>query len=87
MYRCFFLRCSEKRESPFNDNRYVFEPKIDGYRMIISIQNRDVRLYTCHHNDVTRNYPELLDVAIADDSDAVFDGEVVYQSGDEDLRA
>jgi DNA ligase 1 len=28
----------EKREAPFNDERFIFEPKIDGHRMIISIE-------------------------------------------------
>lgn len=29
----------EKREEPFDDERYIFEPKIDGHRLIISIDN------------------------------------------------
>jgi DNA ligase-1 len=47
----------EKREDPFNDERYVFEPKIDGHRMIISIENGKVQLFTRHNNEVTRNTP------------------------------
>lgn len=66
----------EKRESPFDDDRYIFEPKIDGRRLILSIENGAVRLYTRHHNDVTRQYPELHNVPIADTSDTVLDGEV-----------
>jgi len=66
----------EKREQPFNDDRFLFEPKIDGHRLILSFQNGDVRLYTRHNNDVTRQYPELHDVPIEDDSDVVLDGEV-----------
>ncbi|MBN2980095.1 RNA ligase family protein [Cohnella algarum] len=66
----------EKRESPFDDDRYIFEPKIDGHRMIMSIQDGAVRLYTRHENEVTRQYPELHDVPIANSSDAVLDGEV-----------
>jgi DNA ligase-1 len=66
----------QKRETPFDDDRYVFEPKIDGHRMIISIQNGEVRLFTRNNNDVTNKYPELHDVPIDDHSDVVLDGEV-----------
>lgn len=68
----------EKRESPFDDDRYIFEPKIDGHRLIMSVQSDAVRLYTRHGNEVTRQYPELHDVPIADSSDAILDGEVAY---------
>lgn len=27
----------EKREKPFDDDRYLFEPKIDGHRLILSM--------------------------------------------------
>jgi DNA ligase-1 len=66
----------EKREEPFDDERFVFEPKIDGHRMIISIENGDVRLFTRHKNEVTQKYPELHNVPIDDQSDVVLDGEV-----------
>lgn len=66
----------EKREAPFDDERFIFEPKIDGHRMIISIQSGEVRLFTRHNNDVTRKYPELHNVPIDDQTDAVLDGEV-----------
>lgn len=66
----------EKIEEPFDDERWLFEPKIDGHRLIISIQNGEVRLYTRHNNEVTRQYPELHNVPIDDQSDVVLDGEV-----------
>jgi len=68
-----------KRESPFDDDRYVFEPKIDGHRLIFSTERGDIRLFTRHHNDVTRQYPELYGAPIlnaSDASDTVLDGEV-----------
>ncbi|WP_268795802.1 hypothetical protein [Paenibacillus sp. Soil522] len=34
----------EKRETPFDDVRYVFEPKIDGHRLILSFIDGQVRL-------------------------------------------
>lgn len=66
----------EKRESPFDDDRYIYEPKIDGHRLIMSIQGDAVRLYTRHNNDVTRQYPELHNAPISDTSGIVLDGEV-----------
>ncbi|MCD9024332.1 ATP-dependent DNA ligase [Cohnella silvisoli] len=66
----------EKREKPFDDARYIFEPKIDGHRMVLSIEYGVVRLYTRHNNEVTRQYPELHNVPIEDNSDVVLDGEV-----------
>jgi DNA ligase-1 len=65
-----------KREEPFDDDRYVFQPKIDGHRLILSRMAGVVRLYTRHNNDVTRQYPELHSVPIADGGDVVLDGEV-----------
>ncbi|RKP54931.1 ATP-dependent DNA ligase [Cohnella endophytica] len=66
----------EKREKPFDDERYIFEPKIDGHRLILSMENGIVRLFTRHNNDVTRQYPELYNVPIEDGTDVVLDGEV-----------
>jgi DNA ligase-1 len=66
----------EKRETPFDDERYLYEPKIDGHRLILSMEAGKVRLFTRHNNDVTRQYPELHDVPIVDSSDVVLDGEV-----------
>ncbi|MFC5402950.1 ATP-dependent DNA ligase [Cohnella soli] len=65
----------EKRESPFDDERFLYEPKIDGHRNILSMDGK-VRLFTRHHNDVTSQYPELHDVPIDDTTDLVLDGEV-----------
>jgi ATP-dependent DNA ligase len=66
----------EKRENPFDDERYLFEPKIDGHRLILSMENGDVRLFTRHNYEVTMQYPELHNVSIEDNSDVVLDGEV-----------
>ncbi|MET3846962.1 ATP-dependent DNA ligase [Paenibacillus sp. OAE614] len=63
----------ETAPSPFSHSDYIFEPKIDGHRMIFSQESGVIRLYTRHHNDCTRQYPELL---IPFDDDIVLDGEV-----------
>jgi DNA ligase-1 len=62
------------REKPSFDQAYIFEPKIDGYRLILSKRGKEeIRLYTRHHNECTSQYPELWDVPI--DSDVVLNGE------------
>lgn len=58
---------------PFSDPRYIFEPKIDGHRLIFSQQDGVIRLYTRHNNDCTRQYPEL---QLPFENDVILDGEV-----------
>jgi DNA ligase-1 len=64
----------DQQEKPFSDKAYVFEPKIDGHRLIISKVGKETRLFTRHHNECTRQYPELWQVPV--DGEAVLDGEV-----------
>lgn len=68
----------EQAESPFSDGRYVFEPKIDGHRLLLSRSNGGTRLYTRHNNDVTSIYPEL----ISNGPDIVLDGEIAVMDPD-----
>lgn len=64
----------EKCDAPFNSALHIFEPKIDGHRLILSRTNGETRLWTRHHNECTRQYPELWDVPV--DGDVILDGEV-----------
>ncbi|KRE35636.1 ATP-dependent DNA ligase [Paenibacillus sp. Soil522] len=66
----------EKREAPFDDGRYVFEPKIDGHRLILSFIDGQVRLYTRHKTEVTQQYPELHHVPVEPGCHVILDGEV-----------
>lgn len=60
--------------APFDNPDYIFEPKIDGHRLILSrLNGGTTRLYTRHNNECTRQYPELYDI---DADDIVLDGEV-----------
>ncbi|GGF72670.1 SPBc2 prophage-derived DNA ligase-like protein LigB [Paenibacillus albidus] len=58
---------------PFSHSDYIYEPKIDGHRLIYSQQAGKVRLYTRHNNECTRQYPEL---QLSFDDDIILDGEV-----------
>ncbi|AWB45308.1 ATP-dependent DNA ligase [Paenibacillus sp. CAA11] len=59
---------------PFSDSRFIYEPKIDGHRLIFSQQDGVIRLYTRHNNDCTRQYPEIADGLFP--HDIVLDGEI-----------
>lgn len=67
----------EKREDPFDDERFIFEPKIDGHRLLMTKHNDHIKLFTRHGNDVTIQYPELHNMPINCTS-AILDGEVAY---------
>jgi DNA ligase-1 len=58
---------------PFSHSDYIFEPKIDGHRLIYSQESGKVRLYTRHDNDCTQQYPEI---HLPFTDDVVLDGEV-----------
>lgn len=58
---------------PFSDSDYIFEPKIDGHRLIFSQQDGRVVLYTRHNNVCTQQYPEL---HLPFDDDVILDGEI-----------
>ncbi|WP_336789558.1 ATP-dependent DNA ligase [Paenibacillus sp. MMO-177] len=66
-----------KAEEPFNSEEFLFEPKLNGHRLIVSFINGQVNMYTRNNNEVTRQYPELFNVPVDSGTDAVFDGEVV----------
>ncbi|WP_135553190.1 ATP-dependent DNA ligase [Paenibacillus cymbidii] len=59
---------------PFSDPGYIFEPKIDGHRLILAHINGQTRLYTRHRTDCTRQYPEI--AAFTHPADIILDGEV-----------
>ncbi len=64
------------RDKPFDDRDFIFEPLIGGRRLILSVRQGRAQLYTSQGIDVSAQYPELLDVPAADDSDMIVDGVV-----------
>lgn len=63
----------ETAPAPFSDENYLFEPKIDGHRLILSKVQGQTKLYTRHNNDCTLQYPELVNISM---DDVILDGEV-----------
>ncbi|GLX70628.1 ATP-dependent DNA ligase [Paenibacillus glycanilyticus] len=72
----------EQAEQSFDSEEYVFEPKFNGHRLILSFINGQVNMYTKHNNAVTRQYPELFHVPVDNGMDVVFDGEAVMVRDD-----
>jgi bifunctional non-homologous end joining protein LigD len=65
-------------DGPFSHPDWLFEPKLDGYRMLASRAGPAARLLTRNGNDATRTFPELTRALKAlPVSDFVLDGEVV----------
>jgi bifunctional non-homologous end joining protein LigD len=71
---------------PFNDPEWIFELKLDGFRALASVENRQCRLVSRNGHTFRRFDP--LCAAIATEltiSDAILDGEIVCP--DEDGRS
>src|SRR5687768_11691459 len=71
---------------------WVFEPKLDGYRLVAHLTagaaKQPVRLFTRSGRDVTAEFAAVADALVAvtarvKDRPLVFDGEVVVQHADE----
>lgn len=62
-------------EIPWEEDNYITELKLDGFRLILSKFDGLITLYTRHKNDVSGKFPELLSLDIPDGT--VLDGEVV----------
>ncbi|HWO95309.1 MAG TPA: ATP-dependent DNA ligase [Bacillus sp. (in: firmicutes)] len=65
----------ETRAEAFDSSEHIFEPKIDGHRLLLHLSGGQVRLFTRHRNDCTQQYPELWNVP-TDDEELILDGEV-----------
>jgi bifunctional non-homologous end joining protein LigD len=61
--------------APFSDPTWLFEPKWDGYRILLGHDGDGTRLWTRRGNDATDRFPELTTIGF--DRPVVLDGEVV----------
>lgn len=65
-------------DAPFSSPDWLFEIKWDGGRTLSAIRDGKVRLWSRSDRDVTREYPELLQLAAHVDAETAWlDGEVV----------
>ncbi len=65
-------------KGPFSHPGWIFEPKLDGYRIIAQIRDGKVDLLSRRGNDVTRQYATLVpDLSHQPASELILDGEVI----------
>lgn len=64
----------ETADVPFSDSRYIYEPKIDGHRLLYDQEFANTTLSTRHNNECTRQYPEIANAVFAHDT--TLDGEI-----------
>jgi bifunctional non-homologous end joining protein LigD len=69
---------AEPRDAPFSKAGWLFELKLDGYRILASRELGEARLLTRNGHDASRTFPEVAKaVAALPFSRIVLDGEVV----------
>jgi bifunctional non-homologous end joining protein LigD len=65
-------------ERAFKNANWLFEPKLDGYRVIATVDNGEVRLASRRGLDCSAEYPWLVEALRQQPyRDAIFDGEIV----------
>ncbi|MFD0677780.1 MULTISPECIES: ATP-dependent DNA ligase [unclassified Paenibacillus] len=52
-------------KEPFDDDEFIFEPKWDGWRILLHKQGERIEAYTSNGHLVTDKFPELKEVAAA----------------------
>jgi bifunctional non-homologous end joining protein LigD len=65
-------------KEPFDDDKWIFEPKWDGVRALATCAVEETMLVSRNRNDITKAYPDLArlhDRVVA--VDAILDGEIV----------
>ena len=64
------LMLATSASKPFSDPRWIFEPKYDGYRILVYCEKRKARLVTRNGIDLAGYFPEIVDVAALRDCTA-----------------
>jgi bifunctional non-homologous end joining protein LigD len=74
---------AESAEDPHTSPDWLYEPKLDGYRVVAFVESSRVRLQSRRGIDLTAAFPEITaDLARQADSQMVLDGEIVALSAD-----
>ena len=64
-------------EEPFNEDNWIYELKLDGYRIISEVRNKNVSLLSRGQLNFTDKYPSVSEALSQINHDVVFDGEVI----------
>lgn len=74
---------AETAAAPFSRPGWIFELKLDGYRLLFEKEERGVRLFTRNGSDITRRFPEIAQAAQGFPFSSLFlDGELVVLDDD-----
>jgi bifunctional non-homologous end joining protein LigD len=63
-------------DAPFDDKHWIFEDKYDGFRMVATIEDGEVTLYSRNGKIISHNYIEVAKALEGIKHDAVIDGEL-----------
>jgi DNA ligase D-like protein (predicted ligase)/DNA ligase D-like protein (predicted polymerase)/DNA ligase D-like protein (predicted 3'-phosphoesterase) len=67
-----------KRTDHLPDGNYCYEVKWDGIRALVALDEDQIKIHTRNNNEVTKQFPELLNSNDLRSSSGLFDGEIVY---------
>ena len=74
---------AEIGDEPFNDAGWMWEPKLDGYRVIAFIDDKGVRLSSRRGNELAGAFPRLVaELRAQDVNGMILDGELVAFDAD-----
>lgn len=66
-------------EEPFNNADWIFENKLDGYRVVAHLEKGDVNIFSRNQIIFNNKYKEIVEALGKYKFNAVFDGEVVVE--------
>lgn len=72
---------AEIGEAPFTDADWLWEPKLDGYRVLAFVAGEEVKLLSRRGLDLTATFPRLSAELRGQVADMILDGEVVAFDG------
>lgn len=64
-------------DGPFNQDGWIYEPKLDGIRAVAMIRDGEVSLVSRNGLDLSASYPSIVKELSAYQEDLIFDGEII----------
>ena len=75
-------------EDAFDNSDFIFEEKLDGYRVIAELSGSEVNLFSRRGENYNKKFPEILESLEKLNLKAILDGEIVaYQDGKASFQA
>lgn len=69
---------AHKVDAPFDDEQTIVEPKMDGFRLLLSTKDGLIEAHTRHGNEVKERFPELGVPPVP--SGSILDGELIVMN-------